>query len=161
VDIEKIRNNLKSGYDILAFEGKYHADREQFSKAFGKQFSLTLDPHNALRLWEESHEIIFHKIAESARLDNQEELLKETKDFLYRFDFNVDSILDLWVAINIITGFCAFDTDYNPNDYVELIMKKGNDVTSIRFSSKERYDEITNAVKGPIEDSPIERKKLN
>jgi hypothetical protein len=159
VDIEQIRFNLKNGYDIVSFSGKYHASRDEFSKAFGKEFSLSLDPHNALRFWEESHEIMFQKVTNSHRSDSQEDLVNETKDFLYRFDYNVDSMMDLWTALNVVIGFCVIDSDYNENDYLEITMKKDGVTFSVKTSSKDLFKEVQEATTEEKPDIKKEKKK--
>lgn len=140
--IEDVNAKLNAGFDITEFHLLYNANKEKFSKAYGKRFILALDPNSALKFWEETVNNtlgILNKISNDEDIESQ---FHSYKDYIYRHDYNTEPITSLWEIVNVLIAYAAYDPDNNKEDFCQVVLKKKDRVEVITYRNNKTEETL-------------------
>lgn len=142
--MQDVNDKINTGYEIMEFHLLYNSNTEKFSKVYGKKCCLTLDPMNALKFWEETSHCILGMMNAIANDEDIEAQFNNYKDYIYRHDYNTESISNLWEIVNVLIFYAPYDADHNKEDFCRVILKKNDKTGIITYQNNEEKEGMLN-----------------
>jgi len=97
-----------------------------------------------LKFWEETTSHILGMLNTMEDAEYIEEHFNNYKQFIYRYDYNTESVADLWEIVNVLIAYAPYDPDHNEEDLCRLTLKKKDQVEVVTYQNNKKMEETLN-----------------